>query len=167
MGPFNWDALGGAIIGGSTAIVATVITQLAQAHRETKHRLAEQSERREQALKEAYANWFASCSRLITIAATFVPAPQEDQAHGVELLKASQLESMAFGTRVRLLEPDARAREKTGWLIAALGEAMARMVVAGPGDVRPALAEMNSFIGELAKFEEWLIVERFGPQKKI
>ena len=109
----DWTPLVGVVIGGLIALLGTVLTQWAIGKREAQARQEAEAQRREWELRLAYAEWMGATQRAIIALSTMQMLPQEKQDPAA-LISTITTEIALLGSRVRLLEPDAAARKKTG-----------------------------------------------------
>ena len=158
----NWTPLlsgvVGAVIGGLFALLGTVLTQWAIGKREAQARREAEAQRREWELRLAYAEWMGATQRAIIALSTMQMLPQEKQDPAA-LISTITTEIALFGSRVRLLEPDAAARKKTGEAVGVVSVALAELT--SQSDTMAQMRELSEAMGKLAQIEMWITEDRF------
>jgi hypothetical protein len=132
--------------------VGTWIAQHSQAGRDEKRLNAEEQHRRLRDLKDAYADWFGAVQQL-TLAVSGAELRGDETSYAGPTLENGLAKISALGCRVRLLESDPEARERTIRIETKVNKFIA--------DVQ------NSDVPNLDGLEQWLREVRFAPGRAI
>jgi hypothetical protein len=161
------DALwgfGGALVGAGAALIGTLVSLRHAQKLQREQWDRETAERRLVTIKEAYFEFFTACHRshVDFIGLRALPKAERD-ARAMQLMDTARDDAAVFGSKVRLLEPCAVARNKTGDILSELAKSMGIVSMSTANDFMADAKVLNVPLVKLAEFEAWLIETRFVP----
>jgi hypothetical protein len=153
----------GVLIGGGITLLATLITQSWTSRRDAARHGREEAERQSRELRGAYAEWLTAIQRAIFLLTTFKVAPERVHESRAFVTSFDQ-EICPAAAKVRLLEGDPEARERTTQVLYVLSTIAARTSGEGPESWVLVLPQVDSASDKLRELEKWILDHRSPEQ---
>ena len=153
-----------ALVGGGLALVGAFLTQRMTSKRDAESHERERAERQERDLKLAYVDWLSANQRAMVVITSMATVPKEQQQDAVRLAQSVGADMTTAGSKVRVLETDAIAREKVAEAMQILSVFGAKVAKKSESGFAGILDEVVDAAAKLGDIDRWVLAKRFPPK---